>query len=53
MISLEGKTSENEFSLERERQTMDQFQMNLNDFEELDPIESPACIIGTFFIVST
>ncbi|MCI1904223.1 MAG: hypothetical protein LKJ03_09095 [Enterococcaceae bacterium] len=39
--------------LEDESKKMDGFQKDLKDLKELDPIESPACIIGKYFIVSS
>jgi hypothetical protein len=38
--------------LEEVKQPMDELQIDLTSYEELDPIESPACIIGSYFVVS-
>lgn len=46
----ERNVEENKF--EKAMSSMEELKMELNDYEELDPIESPACIIGSYFVVS-
>ncbi len=49
---MQEEKSYQENKIEKVMKPMEELTMDLNDYEELDPIESPACIIGSYFVVS-
>lgn len=52
MEDMMNKLNENTES-ESEKFELNAFEMNLSEMEEMEPVESPACIIGKYVFVSS